>query len=314
MTDGFSSTLSAHEPYSPQRKVLSIYHSPRMPFEGGRRLHQVLRWNEPQILEQKFIADVSACSHGQVEYEIVDRIVVDVFPPKADGFVYTPQGYVENWLKRKGFHRPDTLDYYRLIDEFDILSRVQTHRIDEVWLFGFPYAGYYESIMAGPGAFWCNAPPLDQAAAAGRRFVIMGFNVERGIGEMLENLGHRAESILARVFAGSAREENLWERFTRVERTHPGNAEVGTVHFAPNSERDYDWGNPRRVESYCDDWVNFPDFKGVRRKVSSEEWGGGAIRAHHLWWFRHFPHQAGTLHGRSTNWWEYVIDPQRVPV
>jgi hypothetical protein len=32
--------------------------------------------------------------------------------------------------------------------------------IDEIWLFGGPYFGFYESRMAGPGAFWCNAPPL----------------------------------------------------------------------------------------------------------------------------------------------------------
>jgi len=28
----------------------------------------------------------------------------------------------------------------------------------------------------------------------------MGFNYERGVGEMLEDLGHRAESILSHVF------------------------------------------------------------------------------------------------------------------
>ena len=183
-------------------------------------------------------------------------------------------------------------------------------KIDEVWLFGFPYAGYYESIMAGPGAIWCNAPPLPAGPGpqATRRFVIMGFNYERGVGEMLEDLGHRAESTLGHVFADVRGDANLWERFTRYDQTSPERAECGTVHFAPNSVRDYDWGNSRAVPSRCDDWYHYPDFSGTVRPVNSAEWGGGDIRQHHLWWLRHFPHLAGSTAGRLNNWWHYIID------
>jgi hypothetical protein len=228
---------------------------------------------------------------------------------KLDGFAYTPQSYLACWRARAGFHQPDAVDYHRLLLEFDVIPRVNRGEIDEVWLFGFPYAGYYESIMAGPGAFWCNAPPLAQRLAqpAERRFVVMGFSYERGVGEMLEDLGHRAESIISRVFAGVRGEANLWERFTRYDLTHPGRAECGNVHFAPNSVRDYDWGNRRKVVSRCDDWYNFPDFRGDTRMVDCTEWGNGDIRLHHLWWFQHFPYLPGESNGRLHNWWEYVI-------
>ena len=56
--------------------------------------------------------------------------------------------------------------------------------------------GFYESRMAGPGAFWCNAPQCENTDACRKRFVIMGFSYERGVGEMLEDLRHRAESEL----------------------------------------------------------------------------------------------------------------------
>jgi hypothetical protein len=161
-------------------------------------------------------------------------------------------------------------------------------------------------------AFWCNAPPLPGFEAAGRRFVVMGFNYERGVGEMLESFGHRAESILREVFAGARDEADLWERFTRHEKTHPGRAEVGTVHFAPNSRRDYDWGNRRQVLSRCDTWYRFPDLTAPPRWVNCDEWGGGDIRRHHRWWFRHLPHVAGESDGRLHNWWTYVLDPNRV--
>ncbi|NIM94182.1 MAG: hypothetical protein GTO18_10790 [Anaerolineales bacterium] len=276
-------------------------------------MNDALGWNDPDILSEAFIQDVVECSYGLIQFQIVERIEVDAFPEKADGFSYTPESYIASWRREISFHEPDAVDYHKIIEDFNIIEKIDKDLIDEVWLFAFPYAGYYESIMAGPGAFWCNAPPLKSTEHCSRRFVIMGFNYERGVGEMLEDLGHRAESILSRVFQDMTVDENLWTRFTRYDLTHPGRADVGTVHFAPNSERDYDWGNTRRVLSYCDDWYAFPDFSGTRREVSCDEWGGGDMRLHHLWWFQHFPHYEGELNGISTNWWEYVIDPNHVP-
>lgn len=139
----------------------------------------------------------------------------------------------------------------------------------------------------------------------------MGFNYERGVGEMLEDMGHRAESIMAKMYEGKRGEANLWERFTRYDKTHPGRAECGNVHFAPNSLRDYDWGNPRPVKSGCDDWLNFPDFTGVTRLVSCSEWGSGDTRLHHLWWFKHLPHTGGETNGIANNWWAYILDPNQ---
>jgi len=84
------------------------------------------------------------------------------------------------------------------------------------------------------------------------------------------------------------------------------------MHFAPNSERDYDWGNRRLVRSACDNWYDFPNLSGERRSVNSKEWGGGDIRLHHAWWYRHLPHVEGETQGILNNWWEYILDPDRV--
>jgi hypothetical protein len=167
--------------------------------------------------------------------------------------------------------------------------------------------------MAGPGAFWCNAPALKGTEHCRKRFVIMGFNFERGVGEMLEDLGHRAESIMTRVFQHTKGDANLFERFTRYDLKYPGRAEVGNVHFAPNSKRDYDWGNPRFVPSLCDQWLQFPNLNGQPRMVNYLDWGRGDIRQHHVWWMRHFPHIEGEANGIAYNWWRYIIDPNTVP-
>ena len=298
-------------PVPVSRAVLMITHDPVLRSHGGRTLREYSLWNDPERLAQGYIDDVRECSHGYANYEIVERIVVDGFPIKRDRFRYGEQSYLT--ARRTGhFHDPDEVDYLELVREFDLIDRVDSAEIDEVWLFGPPGAGYWESIMAGPGAFWCNAPPLSGTQRCSRRFVIMGFNYERGVGEMLEDLGHRAESILGKLFEQTNGDANLFERFTRYDLRFPGRAEVGNVHFAPNSLRDYDWGNPRPVASRCDAWYSFPDLSGQPRIVTCREWGNGDVREHHRWWLRHFPHATGAGHGISWNWWEYVIDPNHV--
>ena len=292
-------------------KVLAIVHNPVIGPAGGHKAKDAYRWNDPDTLAAGYIADLQTASHGIVNYEIVERIEVDAFPQKLDGYRYTDAAFDKAWKARQ-FHQPDAVDYLELVREFKMIEKVDTGQIDEVWLLGFPYCGYYESIMAGPGAFWCNAPPLAGTEHASRRFVIMGFNYERGVGEMLEDMGHRVESIMTKAYAHTRGDDNLFERFCRYEQKHPGRAESGNVHFAPNSVRDYDWGNPRPVQSRCDTWLNFPDLTGTARTVTCADWGSGDIRKHHVWWLSRLPHVQGEANGVRWNWWEYVIDPNRV--
>ena len=298
-------------------RVLSVVHNPTVDTRGTR-LARAVGWHDPERLSQQYVRDVEAASHGLMRYEVVERHEIDGFPAKADGFSYTAETYLRCWQRGAGFHEPDAVDYHRLLADVRAVEKVNAGEIDEVWLFGFPYCGYYESIMAGPGAFWCNAPPLPARGprltlpACSRRFVVMGFNYERDVGCMLEDLGHRAESIMERVYAGRSGDANLWERFTRYEQTAPGRASVGNVHFAPNSTHDYDWGNPRPVLSDCDDWLRFPHLTGERKRVNCSNWGSGDMRRHHIWWMQRIPHVGGETDGVLNNWWAYIGDPNNV--
>ncbi|MBI1258876.1 MAG: hypothetical protein GC204_15510 [Chloroflexi bacterium] len=298
-------------PSSVQPKVLAIIHNPIIRARGGRKAQIAYGWNDPDKLAQGYIDDLKQASAGYLNYQIVERLEVDAFPIKKDGFRYSDESFDRAWTTRQ-FHQPDAVDYLALVREFQMIEKVNAGEIDEVWLLGFPYCGYYESIMAGPGAFWCNAPPLEGTGQAQRRFVIMGFNYERGVGEMLEDMGHRAESILSKVFEQTRGEANLFEKFCRYDQKYPGRAECGNVHFAPNSVRDYDWGNRTPVKSRADTWLNFPDLSGDSRVMTCAEWGDGDIRKHHVWWLSHFPHFVGERDGISWNWWEYIVDPNRV--
>jgi hypothetical protein len=296
-------------------KTLVIVYDPVMDRLRGTKLSRYMRWNKVEELAKGYMSDILEVSGGLVRHQIIQRIDVDDFPPKVDGFHYTPQQYLDVVRGIARPYMPQEANYYEIIDRFNILQRVARDEIDEVWIFNFPHAGFYESIMGGPGAFWCNAPPLKHTEAAMRRFVIMGFSYERGVGEMLENLGHRAESTMEKTFEHLEGGGNLWKRFTRYEKTNPGGAALGNIHFAPNSDRDYDWNNSCSVLSECDDWLNnFPNLTGQKRMVTASEWGHGDIREHHKWWLKHLPRTAGRMNGIHNNWWQYIMNPNYVNV
>jgi hypothetical protein len=303
--------LGEGPPPSVQPRVLLIIYNPIIQAEGGKRLTEVLGWKDPDALCQEYIADLRECSKGFVEFQIVQRMEVDAWPVKADGFAYDDHSFLQCWRSREGWHQPDAVDYEAIIDDFDLLRRVNADQIDEVWLFAFPYAGFYESIMVGPGAFWCNAPPMPRNDVS-RLFVIMGFNYERGVGPMLESFGHRVESILNHTWRHWQGKDNLYQQFILYDQKAPGKANCGWMHYAPNSVIDYDWGNQTKVLSNCDDWLNFPNFQGIRREVDCSEWGNGDMRAHHKWWYEHLPNAPGDTRGISNNWWWYGVDPNAV--
>ena len=308
-----ASVRSEEPPQVTSLKTLVIVYDPLVDQARGKKLSEYMKWNRVEDLAIGFMTDILEISGGLARYQITQRIDVDGFPAKVNGYQYDAQTYLNVVRGAAPPYMPQEANYHAIIDRFDILPRLEKDEIDEVWIFNFPHAGFYESIMGGPGAFWCNAPPLKNTGAAKRRFVIMGFSYERGVGEMLENMGHRAESIMERTFEKSTGEANLWKRFIRYQKTAPGRAALGNIHFAPNSQKDYDWNNPDSVPSECDDWLqNFPNFKGVTRTVTSKEWGGGDIREHHKWWFRHIPKVAGRTNGIHNNWWQYIMDPNHV--
>lgn len=296
------------------RKVLMVVYDPIVDAATGKKLSQKMNWPRVDNLSAGFISDILETSGGLARYQIVDRVEINEFPLKADGFRYTAQSYSDVVAGTAQAHQPDLFHYDDFLQRFNILQRVTNNEIDEVWIFAFPYAGLYESTMAGLGAFWCNSQPLARTFSCSRRFVIMGFSYERGIGEMHESFGHRSESIMEKVFSRETPESNLWHKFVRYDKSHPGQSECGNIHFAPNSERDYDWGNMRLVNSGCDDWYQFPNFSGVVKQVNANDWGNGDIRAHHKWWFKHFPKVGGRTNGISNNWWQYILDPNRLSI
>ncbi|MBF0407562.1 MAG: hypothetical protein HQM10_09410 [Candidatus Riflebacteria bacterium] len=316
-------------------RALVIIVDPVLQTKGNKRLHEYFYFNDPQKLANEFISDIKESTNGQVEFEIAEILHDDTWQPYTDKPALTEDQFVQYWegkkiqIGDKTFERKTNplglknYDYVAMLNKHNVKSRVESGDVDEVWLFSYPESGTSETCMAGTGAVWCNGAVIENFKCS-KSFVVYGFNYERGVDCMLEDLGHRAESMLRNAYGSwKPDDKHLWARFSRYEKRNPGAAACGNVHFAPNSEIDYDWGNTRLVESDCDDWLtNFPHLKGTKRKVSCDEWGGvrdlkskftydniaTSMRNHHIWWFKRFPHHEGTMDGNLINWWKYIFD------
>jgi hypothetical protein len=158
-------------------------------------------------------------------------------------------------------------------------------------------------------------------------------------------------------FVTEERMLNLFERFRLTDGWNGtsatafasvGNANCGSSHFLPTTPRiggydDYtyfDSSGPawhRYIDSAADDWLSYPIFHGVKRKLNGYEFGafnaykvgdpsyaagfGIAPENHesykstsasfHQWWFAHLPHNPGVDDGKLNNWWPYLFDFNR---
>jgi hypothetical protein len=315
-------------PMTPRALVIVL--NPTVDPATGKKLIETMGWTDPDQLVAGYIADIDECSGGLVKYSVTQRIDVDEIPVKQDGFQYTTEAFMNVMRTNQGAHDPDMVDYGAIIAKHNLLQRAAAKEFDEVWLFGAPYMGFWESAMAGAGAFFSNGGPIPNTSSCPRKFVVMGFNYQRGVGEMLEDLGHRAESIMSHVFrseafleftytknrTGTRSPKNLFERFLLFDQIAAGQSNVGSVHYAPNSPSDYEWALMTPVVPSCaDDWYQFPNLPTPPnyRPMSAQDWGtGDVIRTHHKWWLKHLPKVAGVTNGIGNNWWKYFIDPNMV--
>ncbi|MBI3739476.1 MAG: hypothetical protein HY258_10560 [Chloroflexi bacterium] len=169
-------------------------------------------WNKTDDLIQKYITTMRQASGDKLVHQLKNKVTVADYPVLLDGRRYNDTTWtqaVQNDQKafRDSHGNYMLADYMRIMQDFNILSQIQNKQIDEVWMFGGPYFGFYESRMVGKGAFWCNAPAIEQNT---RRFVMMGFNYQRDVKEMVHDFGHRAESILARQFGATTFLQQLY--------------------------------------------------------------------------------------------------------
>ncbi|MCC7119208.1 MAG: hypothetical protein IT310_11830 [Anaerolineales bacterium] len=222
-------------------KVLAInFRPPAIPAE----------WGQTSVLAEEYSEAMIQASHKMLVYKVIKILDVPLYPVFMDGRQYNDATWTQARQNGQAALRDAhgnflLADYGRILQDYGIAQAIEKKIIDEVWLFGGPYFGFYESRMAGQKAFWCNAPGLELAC---RRFVAMGFNYERGVREMIHSFGHRAESILAAYFGSQAFLQGLYggqPNLTPMNEFEEWLLEHGTIHRKPGGvdygQDEYAW-------------------------------------------------------------------------
>lgn len=299
--------------------VLVINFDPVLKTRNGLKLHEYMKWSNPWQLSDKMVEDARRTSGGFVNYRIVGKIEHDGFPVFRDGFSYTEEAFLEMWEKDRSKAAKGMTSFKWLFDKFDLRGKIAALDLKEIWLWGAPYFAWDELHWKTPAdriPYATDNPwfyrPYD-IPDVGKTIWVMGWNYERGEGEMLESYCHRIESVLSLtvgkgVWDPKAQPGNVWNRFSRVDKDFPGEAEVGTVHYAPNSTGDYDWSNTNKVWTYADDWLTYPELPRRKKLLNAKTGGWDGIVRHHLWWMERIPHAAGVSDGFYNNWWEYIVN------
>jgi hypothetical protein len=284
-------------------RVQLIILDPTLPGHGGQRLSTFMHWNDPDALNGQLIDEMAGASHGRARYQVAERRLVDEFPAKIDGYRFDEGSYLACLADGSTCHQPQNVDYVALLNEFGSCEKRDKGRIDETWVWGAPGFGFWESTLAGDGAFWFNSSPVE-GSTCHRLLPIMGFNYERTVDLAMHSYGHRMESTMDHAFG--YRPNNPWRRYIRYDAQLSGQGACGNVHFPPNGTSDYDYGNNAQVSSSCDSWSNWPAAPGASTIVSCATWGCSQL-GYMRWWLGHLPTGPGATNGVANDWWQSIL-------
>lgn len=278
-------------------------------YYGGHNPSQTINYDSlidsvEERMEQasKFRGYNNSGDKQNVDYKIVDRKVITTPPPQEGNNCdqYLPQVQAGQWTRDDWMATScwgsGTANYYNMLKTSDVCTLRNSDEINEVWFFGFGNAGFWESNMAGPDAYWINGPVFTETSCT-KPLVIMGLNYQAGVDFAMHSFGHRMENVFAK-FAG---ESTFAEFYARP-------SSCGNVHFPPNATKDYDYNNYTKVKTDCENWS--PQHSGPKQELNCERWGCSQLGFMN-WWFQSIPGaQNGLVRSNGTpmpNIWGHFL-------
>ena len=174
----------------------------------------------------------------------------------------------------KPAHGAPLTDYMTIMKQINASNWVNDYGVKEIWIWGYHggVVGLWESNMSSPYGDVSNSnrDPKDLPVFPST-YTVYHYNYQRGASEAVEDHIHQIEAVLNYADGRDRTPPEQWNRllfwgkFVGSDKTHkivrPG---CGWAHYPPNAERDYDWANPRYVETDIEDWK--PDGTGKRQR------------------------------------------------
>lgn len=211
-------------------------------------------------------------------------------------------------------------DYNAVMARIGIRRLVEEQGVKEIWMWGYHNGkvGLWESNMSSPTGDISNSDRDETDLPVPKKtYTLYHYNYGRGVGEMLENHMHQLEHLLNFADGRDVTPEDKWSellfwgKFVGSDVSHKivtNPARCGWTHYAPNSEKDYDWQNPRFVETDIEDWQ--PDHVGKTQRMNADRWDRDPIKWR-VYWLQAIPGVDNGLsyQGKSLrNWWSFVAD------
>lgn len=328
VSGGYVQAKGSIKPPKPiTRKVMVLNYLPILEAYNNQTLVEYEKWKDPSELTRIYIDIVFQASHRYLQYEVVEWHDIDQIPIKADGFQYTDESYLDCLTDNNTCHEPDITEYKAILLNNQVCEKVNFGQIDELWLWGGPWFGYREAVMAGKNAIFTEGP-IVQDTTCNQPLHIMGFNYGRGPSEMIEDLGHRTEGTLNYVFGNYTGyvdgddglrvyyidgPDTPWKNFAKYDLVFPNNAGCGTVHDPFNGRSNYDWGNQTVKLTTCADWLDYPNLTGIKKASNCSEWNCDGAE-YKKYWLTYLPHHPGSINNKQNNWWKYIIDHTLVDI
>lgn len=273
------------------KSVFLLIFNPILENQGSVKLTTYKNWQDPDGITNALLPIFPQISNGYLSYTIAERQEIDGFPTKSDGFVYDDASYLNCLSSTSTCHSPDIINYQKLFTDYSICSK----DVDEVWLWGGPYFGYWE---------------YHPVTYCGKTTFVMGFSYERTIGEALHNFGHRMEFVgINRLGDGNwqQNEANEWNKYSLI------NGHCGNIHYPPGTivgAEEYKYDKTTPVSTDCDGYLSYPTGPFIPTSLTCNAWGcsqEGFIR----WWLTHIPKNSGSsvISGKDLyhNWWKYFV-------
>jgi len=321
------------------KKVLVVIFDPFI--SGNQKLSDYIKskngiWNDQTQLTRGVIDTFREVSNNRINYSVVKTIYSNTFPIKENGVDFNVPGTTEEYLRcvkevddkngeRFQKHCQAIIDYSILVKQNLICEMANANEIDEVWMWGYSWMGFYESILVGKNSYRDNSPPLT-SANCGRPIPIMGFSNQVGIDYAIHDFGHRMERIMEQTYQGQWDTLTIftrWDKYTHLYSLSSNYyGSKSPIHHAPNSRYESDYANSvEKSKSSFDDFMDYSHFttpqfleNDVGRNIDCAEWakGGECSHLNYLkWWFSNLPQFSGVgFDGVLNDWMTYLVNPE----
>ncbi len=223
-------------------------------------------------------------------------------------------------LPKEEYQSVPLTDYGQIMRRINAKQLVVDQGVDEIWIWGYHggVLNLWESNMSSPHGDVSNSDRNEKDLPVfDRTYTVYHYNYSRGLGEMLENHMHQFEHLLNHADGRDVTPKEkwadllFWGKFVGSDASHKivtNPARCGWTHYAPNSEKDYDWANPRFVHTDIEDW--HPDRVGQTQRMNADRWHSDPIKWR-IYWMQAIPGLGHSLTYKGKplrNWWSFKSD------